>query len=232
MPLDVGRHAGIESRSGAGRERPGRVDRKAEDSRGGRCDASLRRRDSRDGPARGGAEADSLFQLPAAAGHRSAPAGVEFAADHAAAARAAFSFGRPVLLTTGTRNLAPYAAESRRTGVPLVVRVLERPASLAACRQAGIPDERILAGRGPFSVEENRRHIRAFGIGVLVTKDSGRPAASAEKLDAARAENCRIVAVRRPELGDTSAVNNVADLLRALREITPQITPDYRGPPG
>ena len=108
-------------------------------------------------------------------------AGVQFAADHAAAARAAFACGRPVLLTTGAGNLAPYAEESRRTGLPLVVRVLERPASRAACRQAGIPDERVVAGRGPFSVEENRRHIRAFGIGVLVTKDSGRPGGVAGK---------------------------------------------------
>ena len=159
-------------------------------------------------------------------------AGVEFAADHAAAARAAFAHGRPVLLTTGTRNLAPYVAESRQSGLPLVVRVLDRPASLEACRQAGIPDERILAGRGPFSVEENRRHIRAFGIGVLVTKDSGRAGGVFEKIEAARAENCRVVAVRRPEPADPAAVTNVADLLRALREITPAIAPDYRGPPG
>ncbi len=45
--------------------------------------------------------------------------------------------------------------------------MLERPASPAACLQAGIPPEHILAGRGAFSVEENRRHIRALGIGVL-----------------------------------------------------------------
>ena len=150
---------------------------------------------------------------------------MQFAPDHEAAARAAFACGRPVLLTTGAGNLAPYAEESRRTGLPLVVRVLERPASRAACRQAGIPDEHVVAGRGPFSVEENRRHIRAFGIGVLVTKDSGRPGGVAEKLAAARAENCRVVVVRRPEPHDAAAVASVAELLRAVREIVPV----YRG---
>ena len=106
----------------------------------------------------------------------------------------------------------------RRTGLPLVVRVLERPESRAACRQAQIPDERVIAGRGPFSVEENRRHIRQFGVGVLVTKDSGHAGGTPEKLQAARAENCRVVVVQRPETGEENSFAEVEDLLLALRE--------------
>jgi precorrin-6A/cobalt-precorrin-6A reductase len=145
-------------------------------------------------------------------------AGVEFAPDHAAAAAAAFAYGRPVLLSTGAKNLAPYADAARRTGLPLVVRVLERPESRATCRQAQIPDERVLTGRGPFSLEENRRHIRQFAVGVLVTKDSGRAGGTPEKLQAAKAENCRVVVVRRPETGHENSFAEVQDLLRALRE--------------
>ena len=60
------------------------------------------------------------FLRPAAINPQTAD--VQFAADHAAAAAAAFSLGRPVLLTTGTKHLTPYVAASRRTGLRLVVR--------------------------------------------------------------------------------------------------------------
>ena len=142
--------------------------------------------------------------------------GVEFVPDHAAAAVAAFGRGRPVLLTTGTRNLAPYAEQARRTELPLVARVLDRPQSLDACLRAGIPREHILVGRGPFSVEDNRRHLRAFGIGVLVTKDSGAAGGVAEKLQAAQAENCHVVVVTRPAIGNHKAIADVDRLIEAL----------------
>ena len=100
----------------------------------------------------------------------------------------------------------------------------ERHAPRAACLQAGIPPQHILAGRGPFSVEQNRRHIRAFGIGVLVTKDSGRAGGVPEKLQAARSEHCRVVALRRPEAAGPAAFTDVGRLLRAVQKAVP----DYR----
>jgi precorrin-6x reductase len=156
---------------------------------------------------------DAPFKI---AGHRLAspvesPAGAEadhikpsespvrFAADHAEAAEMAFAEGRPVLLTTGSRNLALYAEAARRTGVPLAVRILDIPESLATCRAAGIPEIRIIAGRGPFSVEENLAAIRRFEIGVIVTKESGRAGGLDAKLAAARQENCQVILLRRPE---------------------------------
>ena len=143
---------------------------------------------------------------------------VRFAADHAAAAEMAFAEGLPVLLTTGSRNLAPYAEAARRTGVPLAVRILDAPESLAACLVAGIPEDRIIAGRGPFSVEENLTAIRCFGIGVIVTKESGRAGGLDAKLVAARRENCRVIILRRPATPSRSPVfDRPADLVSALR---------------
>jgi precorrin-6A/cobalt-precorrin-6A reductase len=149
--------------------------------------------------------------------------GVELAADHRAAAAAAFRRGRPVLLTTGTRNLAPYVAEARRTGLPLIVRALKHPQSLEACRRAGIPAEHVLACRGPFSVAENRRHIRAFGIGVLVSKDSGAAGGTAEKIEAARAEGCEVIVVARPALGNETVFADVDALLAALADASARL---------
>jgi precorrin-6A/cobalt-precorrin-6A reductase len=146
--------------------------------------------------------------------------GVELVPDHATAAAAAFSHGRPVLLTTGTRNLAPYAKQSQRTGLPLIVRTLNHAASLGACRNAGIPIEHILACRGPFSVAENRRHIRMFQIGVLVSKDSGTAGGTAEKLEAARAEGCHVIVVVRPKISNQQTFSDVPALLEALAAAT------------
>jgi precorrin-6A/cobalt-precorrin-6A reductase len=145
--------------------------------------------------------------------------GVEFAPDHSAAATAAFRRGRPVLLTTGTRNLAPYVEQVRLTGLLLIVRVLDHPQSQVACVRAGIPPDHILVGRGPFSVEDNRRHIRSFGIGVLVTKDSGAAGGTAEKLQAARAEGCNIVVVSRPAIVNKKTFADIDTLIDALAEM-------------
>lgn len=142
--------------------------------------------------------------------------GVQLAPNHQAAALAAFTCGRPVLLTTGSRNLAPYADQARRTGVPLVARILDHPDSYSACERAGIPPERIIAGRGPFSVETNRRHIRDFGIGVLVTKDSGAAGGAEEKVEAAGAEGCTVIVVARPPLDHVPAFSNIDDLVEAV----------------
>ncbi len=136
------------------------------------------------------------YQRPPAAGARN---GVVCAGDHEEAARRAFLFGRPVLLTIGTRHLAPYLRESVSTFVPVVARVLSTPEALQACAAAGLPNERVVAGRGPFSVLQNVEVIRHYGIGVLVTKDGGTAGGVPEKLEAARREGCEIVVVARPE---------------------------------
>jgi precorrin-6A/cobalt-precorrin-6A reductase len=147
---------------------------------------------------------------------------VRFAADHAEAAAMAFALGRPVLLTTGSRNLAPYAEAARRTGVPLAVRVLDAPESLAACRTAGIPEERIIAGRGPFSVEANLAAIRRFGIGVIVTKESGRAGGLDAKLAAADQTGAHVIVIRRPEeTASGPAFDNPAALIAVLRDLVP-----------
>jgi precorrin-6A/cobalt-precorrin-6A reductase len=143
---------------------------------------------------------------------------VFFAADHLEAAEMAFGVGAPVLLTTGSRNLASYSEASRGTGIPLVVRVLDVPESWEACRLSGIPEERIIAGRGPFSAEDNLAAIRRFRIGVLVTKESGRLGGIEEKLIAAHLSGCRVIVIRRPDLPDTCpAFDDPEKLIAALK---------------
>lgn len=136
-----------------------------------------------------------------------------YAEDHEQAARLAFNFARPVLLTTGSRNLVPYAEESRRTGVDLVVRVLPYPDSIKACREAGIPDSRVVMGRGPFTISENLATIERYGIGCLVTKDSGTAGGVHEKIEAAHKADCRVVVIRRPDEGEAQSFTSSAHLV-------------------
>jgi precorrin-6A/cobalt-precorrin-6A reductase len=138
-------------------------------------------------------------------------------ADHEAAA-AAFSHGVPVLLTTGSNNLEAYCREAARRGVPLAVRVLPEPESQEACRRAGIAPEQIFSQRGPFTREQNREHIRRFGAGVLVTKESGAEGGFAAKLEAARDEGCRVVIIRRPPEAAANAYGNVDELVEAVKK--------------
>ena len=141
---------------------------------------------------------------------------VLYAANHEEAACLAFSFHRPVLLTTGSQNLAPYVRKAAETDTRLIVRVLPERDSLDACRAAGVAGENIIARRGPFSIEENRATIREFAIGVLVAKDSGQAGGTPEKIEAARREACRIVVVQRPDLQRDHTFTRPEDLVRSL----------------
>jgi precorrin-6A/cobalt-precorrin-6A reductase len=144
--------------------------------------------------------------------------GVAVAGGHQEAARLAFSYGCTVLLTVGSRNIEPYAREARRTGIDVFARVLPLPDSRAACREAGLPESAISAGRGPFSLTENRSVIRRVGAGVLVTKDGGAEGGMPAKLEAARIEGCRLVVVRRPavDIPDGQSFQSIISLLQAL----------------
>lgn len=143
---------------------------------------------------------------------------VIIAGDHAAAARKACEFGTPILLTIGSRHVADYARPAREAGVPLIARVLSHHESLVACRAAGLPDDHVITGRGPFTVEDNRKLIRRFSIGVIVTKDSGEAGGFQAKRDAASLESCRLIVVGRTPVTAPNAFNQIEPLIQAVAE--------------
>jgi precorrin-6A/cobalt-precorrin-6A reductase len=96
--------------------------------------------------------------------------------------------GRRVLLTVGAGEVAAFA----RAGGPLyVVRLIEAP------RRLPLPAYRIVLGRGPFAVADERALMRFFAIDLLVTKASG-GAATEAKIIAARQLGIPVVMIRRP----------------------------------
>lgn len=144
---------------------------------------------------------------------------IHFAREHEEAAVLAFSLGRPVLLTTGSRNLLPYARERGRTGIRIVARVLPHPESYLACQVAGLNDDEVITGRGPFSVEDNVEVIRRYGIGAIVTKESGAAGGVPEKVEAARREGIHVVMVDRPDPPASDVCANVDELVAAVQRV-------------
>lgn len=132
--------------------------------------------------------------------------------DHRQAAEIAFSFNQPVLLTTGSGNLTPYAEQSGKTGIPCFVRVLDHPDSITACKKAGIPSHRVIAGRGPFTVRENLEHLGTSGAGVLVTKDGGERGGVPEKIRAAREGRILIVLVEPDPVEEQDYFTDIDEL--------------------
>jgi len=137
-----------------------------------------------------------------------------FVVDHQAAAVIAVELEVPVLLTTGSRQLSPYVE---------LLKSHPHPESEYACDQAGLPSENRIVGRGPFSEAENRELIRSKGIGVLITKDSGTRGGVAEKISAARQENCQVIVVQRPveEQGYNQVFTDIDDLIVAVNVSPP-----------
>ena len=123
---------------------------------------------------------------------------VEFAASHEDGAELAFRIGQRVLLTTGSRNLAPYVKAARDTDSKLYVRVLPGEESAACCRDSGVDRDAIITGQGPFTVECNTELIKKHSIDLLVTKDSGLAGGVGEKLQAAGTCGIKVVVIRRP----------------------------------
>jgi precorrin-6A/cobalt-precorrin-6A reductase len=144
---------------------------------------------------------------------------IHFVENHEEAAVMAFSMGRPVLLTTGSRNLLPYARQRSKTGLRIVARVLPHEESFQACKAAGLSDDEVITGRGPFSLDENVDVIRRYGIGVIVTKESGAAGGAPEKVEAARRESIHVVMVDRPAPPASDSLASVDELVRAVRRV-------------
>ena len=127
----------------------------------------------------------------------------------ASAARFLASKDGNILLTTGAKELVPFAG----LGVERVfARVLPLASSLAACEEAGIPHRNIIAMQGPFSAELNEALMRQFDIAWMVTKEGGAAGGFPEKVAAARAVGAGCVVIERPD-------EQGADMECILREI-------------
>lgn len=145
-----------------------------------------------------------------------------WAEDYRQAAEVAFSFGKTVLTTTGSKNIGVFAAKSKETGVGMVARVLDYPESIEACRQAGLADDCIIAGRGPYTVASNLKHLRQYDAYVIVTKDSGLAGGAPEKVEAVKRSNRKIVMIKKPDHSGAGAFESVDELIKEFDRVMKQ----------
>ena len=132
----------------------------------------------------------------------SLPAGsmVFASAAHAAAFLADTHGG--ILLATGAKELAAFAAIPPERLFP---RVLPTQEGIASCEAAHIPHKNIIAMQGPFSYGLNRALMEQFHIRFLVTKDGGAAGGFAEKAQAAQDAGAQLIVIHRPaEQGETA----------------------------
>lgn len=136
-----------------------------------------------------------------------------------------------VLLTTGSKELAGYAALPGFAD-RVYARVLPMEASLRACREAGLALDHIIAMQGPFSREMNATTLRVINARYLVTKDTGGPGGFAEKAAAAREAHASLIVVGRPAQRDGLDYAAAVELLvrRFGLRLRPRVTLAGIGP--
>jgi precorrin-6A/cobalt-precorrin-6A reductase len=101
-----------------------------------------------------------------------------------------------ILLTTGSKELAPFSCDALRDrSFPRVLPSLD---SLESCLRLGFPPAHIICMQGPFSQELNAAMIRQLGIDILLTKASGGAGGFWDKVEAARETGCRLMVIDRP----------------------------------
>ena len=102
-----------------------------------------------------------------------------------------------ILLTTGAKEVGLYASdESIRKR--LIVRVLPVEESINLCLRAGLNKEQIIAAKGPFTIEENKKTMLNHNIDIMITKESGAGSGLLDKVKAAAECGVKVLIIRRP----------------------------------
>lgn len=102
-----------------------------------------------------------------------------------------------VLSTLGSKEAAALTAVSGYAE-RVWLRILPDAENIERCVVLGFDREKIIAARGPFSVEKNIEDLRKSGAAVLVTKNSGAAGGYPEKAAAARECGVTLITVGRP----------------------------------
>lgn len=135
------------------------------------------------------------------------------AARHAAeAAELCRREGGRIFLTLGSGEIEAFAHVHN---VHFVVRMIEAPDELP------LRDYRMIAARGPFSLQDELRLLAEHHIGLMVAKNSGGDATYA-KIEAARRMGLPVIMIERPTIAldpRSPAVATVADAVAWVRQL-------------
>ncbi len=123
------------------------------------------------------------------------------AADTEAAAAALPGLGQRAFLAIGRQELAAFMG---LTELWFLVRLVEEPEA-----PPPLANYHLVLGRGPFAEAQELELLRAYGIEVVVSKNSG-GAGAAAKIAAARVLELPVVMIERPPAPESETAEDVA----------------------
>ena len=123
--------------------------------------------------------------------------------------------GETVIATTGVQSIS-HLKTLEEKGCDVYYHILKRQSSISKAHAEGITDDRIV-----FYGEDS---IHTIGKGTLILKESGLSGGYQEKVDEARKNGMRIIAIRRPV---TPKGFHIVDGEHGLRIIIERLLPEY-----
>ncbi|MBP7186486.1 MAG: precorrin-6A reductase [Ruminococcus sp.] len=103
-----------------------------------------------------------------------------------------------ILSTLGSKE-AGKLTEVRDFRARIWIRALPDDKVREMCVSLGYDKNKLILEKGPFSAEQNLRHIKLSGADIVVTKESGSAGGYTEKAEAAKLCGAALVTVVRPE---------------------------------
>ena len=103
-----------------------------------------------------------------------------------------------ILSTLGSKEL-PLLSKVTGHYDRIWLRLLPAEGITEQCVKLGFDREKLIFGKGPFSIEENIKHIKACCADVLLTKESGKAGGYYKKAEAAKRLGTELVTIKRPE---------------------------------
>lgn len=128
---------------------------------------------------------------------------------HEAAAAKLSDLAQRIFLTIGRQELAAFA---HLKDLWFLMRMIDPPLPNAA-----VPPGKLLLERGPFSLDNERSLLRQYGIGAIVSKNSGGDATYA-KMIAARELRIPVVMIQRPPIPSGDIVSDIDSALSWLKQ--------------
>ncbi len=103
-----------------------------------------------------------------------------------------------ILSTLGSKE-AEKLTEVRNYRDRIWIRAVPNEKVIDLCVSLGYDKNKLILEKGPFSAEQNMRHIKMSGADIVVTKESGNAGGYKEKSEAAKLCSAELITVLRPK---------------------------------
>ncbi|WP_352420212.1 precorrin-6A reductase [Proteiniborus sp.] len=121
-----------------------------------------------------------------------------------------------ILLTTGSNNLQVFTSSLDISR--LYARVLPTNSVVKKCEELGLLPKQIIAIQGPFTKELNKAIYRNYNVKHMVTKDSGDPGGTKEKVIGAIETGVNVVLIQRPNIEYTNLCNSIEEVIKIVNK--------------